>query len=337
MTEMLLLDSFDRYPSASGLGGMDTVWTSGWSLITGRYFGGKGVRAQSLSNHGGGTRRVIDTFEPIVSMGVAFKPEDSRQCPIMYMSGPSGTLCLSFTDTFRLMVVDRTWGNFGYSSSDVVGVGLKANAIVPNIWQYVEVTVNLITGDICGYVNGELCMELLGTTWYSNKTGFENFGLFVRNSYASYDDFYVRRGTEPLGEIKIESLNVLETVENDMQVIGSTTAHGAISEVPVDGDVSYLSSSTPGDRAAFSLSDLTSLPQNIRAVQVRSFARKNETEVRSVKQFIESSGTLTEGAEHYLGVSYKYLHDIYSVDPSTGEPWSNTAVNAMTFGIKVEK
>ena len=336
MSEILLLDSFDRYPAASGVGGVDTVWSSGWGLTAGRYFGGKALRARSVANHGGVTRRVIDGFEPVITMGVAYRPETTDQCPIIFCSGPTGTVCLSSSYSGKLFVTKRTWGNFGYSDSDVIAQGFKAEAIVQNIWQYVEFSVNVTTGAMKGWVNGELCLDTTGYTW-SNTTGFDLFGLAVRDEYSSFDDFYTRRGDEPLGEIKIETLNVTNTVYNDFTITGAPTAHQAINEVPVDGDTSFISSSVPNARAEFEMSNLTALPEHIRAVQVRSFARKNETEVRSIRQQAISGGQTTEGKEHYLGVGYKYLHDIFTNDPSTGQPWTNQAVNQMNFGVRIDK
>jgi hypothetical protein len=136
-----------------------------------------------------------------------------------------------------------------------------------------------------------------------------------------------------LGEIKIETIIPTGTVSNTLPgLVGAATAHQAVNEDPVNGDVSYLSGTTPGQAVRFSYSDTTTVPNAIRAVQARSLSRKDETQYRAIKQALNLAGQEILGKEHVVGVGYKYQFDVFGLAPD-GQPWTKAKVDALTAGI----
>jgi hypothetical protein len=90
-----------------------------------------------------------------------------------------------------------------------------------------------------------------------------------------------------------------------------------------------------GNGARFTMGDMTAAPEAIQAVQVRAYARKDETAYRSIKNAIKVNAAEQKGAEHVLGTGYKFYRDIFPLNPETGAAWTQAAVDAMVCGVDI--
>lgn len=340
--DILILESFDRYAETGTVGRMNSIWSENMALVPGRYFGGKGVSyASDGSNNGGQVFAYTNNRVTSFTMGMAFKPDYRNQTTICAINGPEGIISLGHYTNGRLMAVRRGWGNFGFGSQDLMGDGNKVDAVVAGVWQYVEfqiVETDGAIGNVKAWVNGELCMDLVGAGIY-RPSGFDGFGVArgANQGAAQYDDFYVRQGPTRLGEIKIESIIPDGTISNTLPVlVGAASAHLAVSENPVDGDASYVSGDTAGQGVRYSMGNLTNVPDAIRAVQVRAYARKDETAYRSIKNAVLVAGTTAKGQEQVLGTGFKFFRDIFPVNPATGQAWTKAAIDGFACGVDIE-
>lgn len=339
--DIRILESFDRYAETGDIGRMNAIWTNNHALVPGRYFGGKACNFQGSGTRGVQSYAYIDERIHRWTIGCAILPTERSHNTLLAATGPSGALVLGYKTNGRLEVHRDAWGSNedGYSLTKVIADGNKVDAIIEDIWQYVEWQITQVgnTGNIKAWVNGELCMDVVDAV-INRPNGFDGFGLSRSGGTGthSFDDFYMREGPDRLGEIKIESIIPDGTVSNTMSLlVGADTAHQAVNENPVDGDASYIASLNAGDGARFSVGNLTAAPDFIRAVQVRSFGRKDETAYRSVKNSVSVAGSELKGKEHVLGVGYKFFRDIFPMNPNTGTPWTQAAIDSMNIGVDI--
>jgi hypothetical protein len=339
--DIRVLESFDRYADTGTIGRMNAVWSTNYGFVAGRYFGGRAVSFEGSGNNGSQVYTYINEKIHKWTIGCAIKPDTRSWNSMLVATGPNGGITLGYGDNGRLEAVRGTYGNFYYNGSDLLGTGIMANAIISGVWQYVEFQVTQVagqnTGDIKAWVNGELALELYGVA-INRSGGFDGFGLSRRAlaGNAAYDDFYVREGPTKLGEIKIESIVPVGTVSNTFPIlVGAADAHSAVNENPVNGDTSYIAGSDVGNGARFTMGDMTAAPEAIQAVQVRAYARKDETAYRSIKNAIKVNAAEQKGAEHVLGTGYKFYRDIFPLNPETGAAWTQAAVDAMVCGVDI--
>ena len=108
-----------------------------------------------------------------------------------------------------------------------------------------------------------------------------------------------------------------------------------VNELPVDGDTSYVYTSTAGQQDLYTVGSLTGTPSSIKAVQIRTCMRKTDASAHTAASVISSSATVQQGATQSLSSTYQYNADIYEQDPHTSAAWTLSAVNALLIGQKL--
>lgn len=114
------------------------------------------------------------------------------------------------------------------------------------------------------------------------------------------------------------------------------TNAGNVSEVAMDSDDTYNSSSTLNDEDLLVFGVLPGDINLVLGVQLTGAYRKDDAGTRVVKQALKSSTTEVYGADHYLSTeTYVYFTDLFVLDPNTDTSWTTTGVNSLVAGYNV--
>jgi hypothetical protein len=112
--------------------------------------------------------------------------------------------------------------------------------------------------------------------------------------------------------------------------------YARVNEATPDGDTSYVADANIGDIDTYAMADL---PVNITAVKsmaVCHFARKNDTNSRSIAAQLRSGGTnYSHATPVSLNSGYLYDFSNWGLNPNTGVAWTVADINAIESGQKV--
>lgn len=115
-----------------------------------------------------------------------------------------------------------------------------------------------------------------------------------------------------------------------------STEWDLVTETYPDDDVSYISSSSSGDRETFGFPDL-GVTGTVKAVAINHISRKDDAGDRRVVTSIRQGSTNYDNATtQTLSTSYAGQQQIYEQDPSTSTAWTVSGVDAGEFGIKLD-
>jgi hypothetical protein len=151
----------------------------------------------------------------------------------------------------------------------------------------------------------------------------------------SYDDCYCKDAAARESERRVETLYPASNSQSQWTPLTGGSNFAMVDETLVDGDTSYVFSSTVNQEDLYGVGPLSSTPVAISAVQVRVCARKDDATTRTMASSLSSGGTLTHGATFALTGSYQYQRDIYVDDPHTSASWIAAGVDAALIGQKV--
>jgi len=82
--------------------------------------------------------------------------------------------------------------------------------------------------------------------------------------------------------------------------------------------------------------NLPTPPLTIIAVCPLAIAEKTDAGTRSIVLVVRSGGTDYDGDPAFLGLSYDTFKRAFLLDPNGDIAWTESAVNAMEIGVKVD-
>jgi hypothetical protein len=115
----------------------------------------------------------------------------------------------------------------------------------------------------------------------------------------------------------------------------SGTNWSEVDDVPPDGDTSYNSANTTGLEDCYVLGAIPNTVNQVVAVQVSAYARRDASGSRSVALGVGNGTSESFGSNVALGSSYSYAVQNFDTNPLTGEPWVATDLSAIQGAIKV--
>jgi hypothetical protein len=164
--------------------------------------------------------------------------------------------------------------------------------------------------------------------------------------YILYDDMYVLApetdviGDSFLGDVKCVPLVPTSAGhETQWTQVGGTAGEPwtAVSEIPPDGDTSYVDSNTPGQIELFGTVEPSTITPvaTVLAVSAYALARKDDSPARVVSVGISDGTTdyFDDGAA--VGSDYSYITRQLPTNPITGEAWTNADFATVQFGVKL--
>ena len=105
-------------------------------------------------------------------------------------------------------------------------------------------------------------------------------------------------------------------------------------EPAVDGDTSYVESSTVGHIDQYNLGDLGVTPLTIHGVGIKAVARKDDGGARTLRLGAKSGAT-TDTADIVLGTTYAVAEHVMELNPDDNEAWEVADVDALLAHIEV--
>jgi hypothetical protein len=209
-------------------------------------------------------------------------------------------------------------------------------ALVPGRWYWID--YELPIGDsvtVKVWIDGALVINAAGVdTRNGATTTVDNWRLSGATGLWGFDDFILGTGTGPVGDHNVEFVlpdgagAFAEWASN-----GAATNWQCIDEPGAsDGDTTYVSSATAGQRVRTTAGDLVSTAGTITAIQLEAIARKDDAGVRTLALVSRLAGTDKVGATQGLGASYGGFSELQTVDPA-GAAWTIANVNAAEIGV----
>ena len=254
----------------------------------------------------------------------------------------------SSEEIFRARNVASLKGSVRIDSTGVLSFYDSTNTIVTtgstvlsaNTWYLIEVKVG--TGASAAWevkINGT--SEISGTSnlLASNNTRW-NFGKSVNSNGQSvefyYDDLLVSDSAYPgAGECRIAVPNAIGTYQT--ATVGAGAGHyQAVSEVPEDGDTSYLvSDGVATDAETETIQNHTASGANGTVNCVRSYiiTKRDGGTNGSIKIRFRSNTTNSDGTAFATGASYSQNSLFYDTDPATSIAWTLSGLDTLQVGI----
>jgi hypothetical protein len=240
-----------------------------------------------------------------------------------------------------LTFVIQTDGSIQVKRGNAEGtlLGTTSTQMGAGAWRHVEVFAvrDATVGAVEIRIEGVTVLNLTGVNtgaanWTQVHFGTQRVQNGITTMAFYLDDVIVwdKTGTQANDFLGPVGLWVLlpdaDTAAADWVVNGAASGNAALSEVPPDGDTSYIESTVVGDISEF---DCAALPVGtIQIAAVIPVALMRSAEAAPVRLSVVSGVDVAPGADRYLTTDYAYHFDPIHLDPATGAPWTEAAVNA---------
>jgi len=269
-----------------------------------------------------------------LSFGFAFMTNDLITSRVMEVANLSvGSQCgVGTTSTGQVRFYSGAGGTVLATSA--------AGLIVTGTWAYIEVelTLNSSTGSFSVYVNGALACSGTGNTLAAGGAGGglilgvrENVHINVPHFF---DDIYVTDTATRLGESRVETLRATGDSSVGWTPNSGSNNYSRINETLVDGDTSYVQTTTLGARDLYTNGGLSTTPADIWSVTIVGFEEKTDATTRAIYHSVQSNGTDSDGTAFNQAANYGRYDRIIQNDPHTSVSWTASGVNNLLFGPK---
>lgn len=342
MCALRFIDSFD---DRSSVNSMKKGWIDGLtstpdlSTLYGRTDQGMWLTSD------GNMRPVIplDTSQDTWILGFAFK------VPAVSLSDH---YLIFFWDlngnTYHWYAFLRSTGKIEIRRGDSVLLLETTAVFTANVWQHIEFKVKIsnAAGSVDVRRNGASCGSVSGIDTQNSANAFCTHLQFQGGGAVGVyiDDLYLCDGSAAddfRGDCKVYCLlpdgaGALTTWTpsagaNFQNVDDPNTAAPA-----PDGDSTYNSSSTPGNRDSFTFEDLAS-GGIVEGVQLSTSIRKTDAGGRSFKPFTRQAAVNYDGTVVGVGDNYYSYPQMWELNPATAAAWTTSEINTdAEFGIKDE-
>jgi hypothetical protein len=359
---LVLMDGFDHFSTSALLASKGWVYANTKASFTipnatgigaGRLT--KGSLSLSSGTNGGtagdtiesGTKILPSTYTTLIA-GCAIKQGGSSATFVDILrlqAGATLTARLKYQPSTGLLQIVNSAGT-------VIATGTTSTAV--GSWCYVEMKIFVNTGTPASgtcelHLNG--VSEIASTAGNFGSTAMDRIALCATTIFGSsptctnlFDDLYVvdTTGSAPqntfLGVCRVETLMPAADGANTAWAPNSGTNHfDRVNELTgtfPDGDTSYVSDATPGDRDTYACDSLAAVSGSVFGVQANLYARKDDINARQIAPVIRQAGTNYDGTTMAgLSTTYTWAGQIYQLDP-TGSAWTVATVNGNEYGVK---
>lgn len=255
----------------------------------------------------------------------------------------SSLILLSLTSNGTLRVTDAASGTTDSAVTNVIAVG---------VWCRIEVKFNLgtstSTGSLEVRVNGVTVLTLSAQNYFSSAAGaltrFYNTAT-VSTGDRVFDDIVLNDSTGTvnnswLGDVRIDTIQpTADTAQADWAKSSGTSGFALIDDTlgAADGDATYLSSNTVGNKSEFVMSDLPSASGSVFALQMRTKSERAGLSPRTYRTYLKSSSAIANGVtQQAYALMYGWAYNgIADTDPNTTAAWVDAGVNAVNLGLEL--
>lgn len=330
---LLFVDSFDPYVSAD----LSLKWLKGIGGIPGIVNNGPArTGANCLKCTGNSTLEQLTANTQTLTVGFAWQTNGLDD------NGGANHIVLFRDATTTQIALVTGLSNSLRVLSGVTELATTAPGLFPlNTWQHIGMSVTIAAaGSFTVWLNGVVIMQGTGVNTQQSANAYSN-GVMLRCRQLGiaylFDDFYLLDNTGAannafLGDIRIASLVANQDGTHQDWTPNSVSAHyPKVSEVPPDGDTSYVYSATPGQIDSYRFQQIA-VTGRIAGVQQTVVARKDDAGSRVIQNYALSGGATQVSANESITNSYQYFISMLPTDPNTGADWTQAGVNAAEFG-----
>jgi len=196
------------------------------------------------------------------------------------------------------------------------------------------------TGSIELFIDGASAGSATGVTTARSGVAlvdeiyFYNSALSGGSNY--FDDLYVTDAATFLGIRRIETLRpTSDTAQKQWTALSGTDNYAMVDESVVDGDTTYVETSTVGNQDLYDIANLSSTPGTIDAVQIVSFPRRTDATARTQYNSLKSGATNSDGTAFALSATYSHYPRLLNLNPDGSVAWTGAAVDALQIGPKL--
>lgn len=349
---ILFMDGLDVYDDADSAAAVGWAYTGGsfnatFSKTAGRFGGGALVTPAALTSNFwqyayplANNTTYYYSFSLKASALASGAPE--RLFSILDI-GASTLFLLSLTSAGTLRIANAA----GTTTDSAV-----TNVIFGGIWCRIEIKFNAgtstSTGSIEVRVNGTTVLNLTAQNYFSSSGGA--LARFYNNNASStsdrtFDDIVLNDTTSAvnnswLGDVRIDTLQpTADTAQADWTKSAGTSGFALIDDTlgAADGDSTYLSSNTVGNKSEFAIADLGSASASIFALQMRTKSERAGLSARTYRTYLKSSAAVSNGPTLQAS-AFAYcwaFNGIVNTDPNTSAAWDDAGVNAVNLGLEL--
>lgn len=319
------MDGFDLYTSTNDGTTKYTDWVGFESYPTGRLGVGQCINWGGNSyinfpaNHGSTTADL--------SIGFAGRYENLNNAGmILELRNGTTQICQLEINSAGSLIAKRGGTTLGTSAAGVIAT---------NTWAYIETefTRHASAGVFKVYANGVQVLNL--TAQNTGASDIDGVRVGAGNTQMYIDDLYVTNTATKLGECRIDTLRPsADTATKDWTASTGVNNYACVDDTTFD-TADYVSAASAGNKDYYNCADLSFNPASVFAVQVTTFAKKDDANTRTFRGNVKSSSSEANGATRGLSTSYSIYSDIFETDPNGSVAWTQASVNAAQVGIEV--
>lgn len=347
-------DSFDHY--GTGSVGLDNMRAGAWEALSGGVnLSSVQARTGALSLNIGASinasreaRRVIPGASNyligvgygLYFVGIPTSGTSSAPPGMVLRNSVNASFSFSYMEDGSVVV-----SKGDYSSGDHVGA-TDAGVLQAGMFQHVEcaVFIDPIAGWVEIRVDGVRVYRLedadTGTRPITQVTFITPSGTGQNRSHFIDDVFCWDDKTDVnnsfIGPASIETVFTTGDVPGgDWQTVGAATGSAAISEVPQDGDTSYVSAEEPGEAIEFTLPELPPEVVALAGIYVPAMARIEDVGIGRLRTSLVYDGHTEHGQEVPLTAMYAYRRGgVFQKNPATGDVWTKEQFKDATLRLE---
>lgn len=174
--------------------------------------------------------------------------------------------------------------------------------------------------------------------WISgNNAGASITGLDDIIVYADDGGNQPNAAQFPLGAQKIKTIWPNGDVSGGVQFSPNSgvTNYTQVDEQTMDGDTTYVEDGTSGHQDLYDYQALGFTPSAINGVMVNTTVKNPASGTINFKAICKSGATQSDGVSTISPGGYQTFLQEFGVDPNTSAAWTQSNLDAATFGVKV--
>jgi hypothetical protein len=337
-------DGFDTYNGVGPNTGASSKWqglNSAVSSLVGGRFGGQALQmnAANISSGNVATRFLTSSRASGANAFAVYlgsytnRPENSG--PFVFAQGGTTQFTVKMNQSGGLDV----WRGPIWAGTKVANTA--SGVLLLSTWQYLEMlwTCSSSAGVLQFLIDGTPLPALTGLNIQSAATPACD-SIQLAQSYNTggsgytfiVDDYNEGDAPTTMGVLRVETLR--PTRDSSIAWTPSSGANNfsRVNETLVDGDTSYVQTTTVGARDLYGFGPLSSTPAAIAGVQASSFGYKTDAAAHILNNSVTSGATASDGPALTLPSSYAKFERPMVVDPNTGVAWTPAAIAALLAG-----
>lgn len=213
------------------------------------------------------------------------------------------------------------------------------NVIQANTWMHFELRVFIdhTVGTLELWIDGIKVVDLSGLDTRDGgapKTFYSSGQADSTNCYV--DDVVIHEGTGIQPRIGMHRIHTLFPDGNGTNTAWTGTSTDVDDPVGAsDGDTTFAVSDVLNAKQDYTIDDLSVSPATIKAVVLKTEARKTDAGVVGMTQFVISNAVTGNGTEFGTTETYSRKKDFFELNPDGDVAWTEATVNAVQIGHEI--